>query len=513
MLTHLRRQGLCIAFAVAALNVLGVASLRSAEAGALTLAPPFTDHMVLQCDMPLPIWGTAAAGETVTVEFAGQLLQTSADVTGAWSTTLAPTAISAVPRMLTVRGRTTLVCHDVLVGEVWLCAGQSNMQASLGRLRTATYPNEASKQDALAVIERELTTRIAGIRLFQINAGKPGTWGDCAPELLGPQDKGGQGFSAVGYFFGKRLQAELQVPIGLIQAAVGGSRIELWTPPEAYAASPRFQAEAAKQPLVIDGVEPGKFYRSMIRPWARFPVRGVLWYQGESNVIAGDVGPRYADKLQTLIDGWRTAWSQSNMPFYFVQLPPMAYSRRKNPSPHTPLSLPYVREGQAMALRVPDTGMIAITDLAPTNDIHPADKWNVGLRLANLALVRTYGKSGLVVSGPVFRAMEPRGSTLVVHFDSTDGGLQSRDNQPLTGFAVAGADRIFVAAQATIEGDHVVVSSDRVSHPVAVRFAWHEDARPNLCNAAGLPALQFRTDDWPIPRSAHATSPSPAEQK
>ncbi len=472
------------------------------------LARPFTDHMVLQCTMPVPVWGTAAAGEVVTVEFAGQVQKSVADDAGAWSVTLTPLTASAVPQVLTVRGGTTLTRSDVLVGEVWFCSGQSNMQASLDRLRTIAYPTADAKQQAMALIDRELATTTPEIRLFQTAAAKKAAWAACGPPQLGKQEDGDQGFSAVAYFFGRHLHQELKVPIGLVQATVGGSRIELWTPPQAYVRSAAFTSEGASVPVIIDGVEPGKFFRTLVQPWARFGVRGVLWYQGESNVLAGDHGPRYADKMQVLIEGWRQAWAQPSLPFYYVQLPPMAYSRRKNPSRFTPQSLPSLREGQALALRVADTGMIVTTDLAPVNDIHPADKWNVGLRLGNLALARSYGKDGIPWRGPLYQSMEAQGATLVLSFASGCGVLISRDGRPLIGFQIAGADRVFVPADAIIAANRITVSSSRVAQPVAVRFAWHEESRPNLCNSAGLPAEPFRSDDWPIARAA----PAPVQQ-
>jgi sialate O-acetylesterase len=460
----------------------------------VALAQPFTDHLVLQRGQPVPVWGSAGAGEQVTVAFAGQEKPVVADATGRWSVTLDPLTASEEPQVLSVRGSTTITIADVLVGEVWLCAGQSNMLASLDRLRTAGLPGGEDKQRALELIEREQQTTTPGIRLLQ--SGKGGGWSACGPESLKNREKGPAGFSAVGYFFGKRLRAELKVPIGLIQAAVGGSRIELWTPPEAYLASPAFSREAAATPLVVDGVEPGKYFRSLVRPLARFAVRGVIWYQGESNVLAGDDGPRYADKMQALIEGWRHAWSQRAMPFYYVQLPPFAYSRRSNPSRFTPQSLPYLREGQTAALRIRDTGMVVTTDLAPVNDMHPGDKWSIGQRLADLALAYTYGHTHIVADGPSFRAMEPRGGELVLTF--AGGELVSRNDRPLTGFEIAGDDRVFVPADAVIEAGRVVVLSAKVPQPVAVRFAWREESRPNLVNAAGLPAVPFRSDDWPV---------------
>jgi sialate O-acetylesterase len=468
-----------------------------AAAAAVSLAAPFTGGMVLQRGMPVPVWGMAEAGQDVTVEFAGQSRTATAAADGRWSVTLGPLTASAAGRTLTVRGRDTVTLDGVVVGEVWLCAGQSNMLASLERLRTSAYATAADREAAAAIIAEALATGAPGVRVLQTAPGRIGAWSECAPEALRDRDHS-QGFSALGYFFGKRLREALQVPIGLIETAVGGSRIETWTPPAAYAASPAFARETAAEPMLIDGVEPGKFHRSMVAPLAPLAMRGVIWYQGESNVLAGDSGPRYADKLQALIEGWRGAWALPELAFLIVQLPPYAYSGRGHPPAHTAEALPWVREGQAAALRVPGTGMVVTTDLAPVNDLHPADKWDLGRRLADLALARAYGRSDLHVCGPRFAALARRDAELVLDVAPADAGLRSRDGGPLSGFAIAGDDRVFHPARAAIVDGRVVVSSPLVPRPVAVRFAWHEQSRPNLCDGSGLPAMPFRSDDWPV---------------
>jgi len=242
----------------------------------------------------------------------------------------------------------------------------------------------------------------------------------------------------------------------------------------------------------------------MIRPLVPYAMRGAIWYQGESNVSAGDDGPRYFHKMQALIDGWRKAWGEGDFPFYYVELAPYRYfaiqqkrlATRPAPAPavlHP--SLPDVWEGQTMALSITNTGMAATLDITDNRDnIHPPDKWDVGDRLALWALAKTYGRSDLVYSGPIYKSMEIQGGKAILHFDDIGSGLTSSDRQPLTSFTIAGSDGRFVRADATIDGDTVVVSSSEVSAPAAVRFAWTEDAQANLANKEHLPALPFQTD-------------------
>ncbi|MGN6556022.1 MAG: sialate O-acetylesterase [Verrucomicrobiota bacterium] len=442
------------------------------------LAQPFSDYMVLQRDLPVAIWGQADPGEKVAVEFAGQSKSTVSAADGRWMIKLDPLKASVEDRVLSVTGNNTLTLQHVLVGEVWLCSGQSNMEVSLERIKTSRGGSAEFEQAGRERIEKELAASTPNLRLYRNplrkGASSSSGWSQCDPGTLKNQ-QGLQGFSAVGYFFGKELSRELQVPIGLVEASVGGTTVETWTPPT------------------------GKNFVALVNPIAPFSLRGVIWYQGESNLIAGDDAESYRDKMKALINGWRELWQRSDLPFYYVQLPPMAYSKRRDKVRHTAEALPQIREGQAMVLRLPHTGMVITTDLADANDLHPMNKWDVGARLARLALAQTYGKKEIVFSGPVYQSMKREGGKLVLEFDHVDGGLVSKNAKPLAGFQVAGIDRQFVPAQAVIAGNTVVVSSETVAEPVAVRFGWHEDARPNLFNQAGLPAAPFRTDNWPVP--------------
>lgn len=487
-------QTLVRAVSVKARCLIGAALLwgiSASASAAVHLGRPFSDGMVLQRDAADPVWGTADAGERVTVHFAGQEKSATADANGHWRVTLDAVAASAEPRTMTVQGTNTVNVGNVLVGEVWFCSGQSNMEVGLERLLTSKYPSDDVKATALARIHHELENPAAGVRLFRAATRADDTqkniWTDCTTDVLRNQ-KGRQGFSAVAYFFGQKLAAGLRVPIGLIEASVGGTTIETWTPPH------------------------GKNFVPLVAPIAPFRVRGVIWYQGESNLIQGDDAGAYAAKVQTLIRSWRDLWGERDLPFYYVELPPMPYSHRRDKVRHTPEALAVLREGQAAALQLPHTGRIITTDLAPADDLHPFDKWDVGHRLAALALAQVYQRGGDGWQYPTLKAMHIEGGRAILSFADVDGGLKSRDGKPLTDFEVAGADRKFVPATATISGDTVAVSNPAVADPQAVRFAWNETARPNLCTVEGLPAAPFRTDTWPVQIVA-PTSPGEAARR
>lgn len=302
------------------------------------------------------------------------------------------------------------------------------------------------------------------------------------------QDSALRAFSAPAYFFAKELQQRLGVPVGVISSAVPGSRIEPWISEEAFRAD-------ASYPQPVGG-DPGKFYEPMIRPLQPFALRGLLWYQGESNCFLAETDA-YTHKMRTLITSWRAGWQDAGLPFYFVQLAPFKYSESKDPKAVlTPETLPRFREAQeAVLAQVPGTGLIVTTDLVTKlDDIHPPYKWEIGRRLAYLALARTYGRREVADSGPVFQRSRRKGRRVEISFQPLPGRLVSRDGQPLTGFTVAGADGVFVPAEARIKGRRVLVSAPGVARPAAVRFGWHEAAQPNLFSDRGLPARPFRTD-------------------
>jgi sialate O-acetylesterase len=471
---------------------LMVCALAAPVDGALSMPFVFTDHAVLQRDMPVPVWGSADPGQNVRIQFAGQDKTVTAAQDGKWAIKLDPMPASAEGRTLVISsGRETLKLDDVLVGEVWLCSGQSNMDKPLGERRrqkpTVNYKQEIAAAD------------FPHIRLLKVprprQHGAGTQWEVCSPKSIA-----GMPFSAIGYFFARKLNQELKVPIGMIQSSVGGTRIEAWTSPEGFAQVPSLaewaSAASAPHPRPFQKVVPSSLYRAMIQPLIPFAIRGSLWYQGAANVWMDD-GMKYNDKMHALIGGWRSAWGEGEFPFYFVQLAPYRYTAR--PDHHVPAdALCRIWEAQTASLEIPNTAMIVTNDLVTDfNDIHPTRKREVAERLADCALARDYGRKDLTYQGPTFKSVSFKGSDAIITFDHVAGGLKSRDGKPLTDFTIAGADERFLPAEARVEHDRVIVSSPKVSDPKFIRFAWNETATPNLVNSAALPAGPFRTDRLP----------------
>jgi len=475
-----------------------VLSLTLSARAELKVAAIFGDNMVLQQQQPVPIWGWSAPGAVVTVSFGGQTQSTRAGADGKWLVRLKKLKASAEPQSLVIESGETLTFTNLLVGEVWLASGQSNMEKPIGRqpgqkpvfnaeqeLAAANYP-----QIRIFQVEKDLSaTPLADLAKFK-------GWQECSSNALNSTS-----FSAAAYFFGREIHTNLNVPVGLVESSWGGTRIEPWTPPAGFAAVPSLAKLA--QPSVgggkIANTQPMAIYNAMIAPLAGFALRGAIWYQGESNLAGTNPDndyQTYPDKMRALVGGWRQIWGEGDFPVYFVQIAPFKYYDRKARLAATPEMLPefWTLQSQA-ARRIRHTGMVVTTDLVDNlDDIHPRDKADVGHRLALLALNQTYGEKEVVSSGPTFRKLKISGHTAVLKFDHTDGGLISKDGQPLTWFTIAGADGKFVPADAKIKDNTVEVSAASVEQPVAVRFAWAETAQPNFFNGAGLPAEPFRTD-------------------
>ena len=484
----------------------------------VTLPNIFGDNMVLQRDMPIPIWGWATAGEevTVTLQDTDYTVQTTADAKGNWQTKL-PAMSAGGPYILHVAASNTLELTNVMFGEVWICSGQSNME----------WPVRASKDSEAEIAAADYPL----IRLFNIPHKASGLlvpdveaeWHPTTPETI-------PNFSAVAYAFGRKLYNTLDVPIGLINTSWGGTRIEPWTPPAGFDSVPalesistdiqdihaKYRAELPERMAQIEAwiaatrealetgevitpmpdnrhplthhARPTGLYNGMVHPLVPFAMRGAIWYQGESNLRDGML---YHEKMKALINGWRAVWNQGDFPFYFVQLAPFTYGGGASP-----YFLPEIWEAQAATLALANTGMAVTTDIGNLRDIHPRNKQEVGRRLALWALAKTYGREDITYSGPLYKSMAVDGNTIHLNFNSIGSGLISRDGEPLTWFEIAGEDKNFVKADATIEGDTIVVSSDAVAQPVAVRFGWHQTAEPNLVNKEGLPASPFRTHPW-----------------
>lgn len=463
-----------------ALFALILSALAAQAMANIYLPSVFQDHMVLQRNAAVTVWGFAHAGEEiqVTPAWSGETVTLKTPPDGHWSLTL-QTPDAGGPYTIEFQGYNHLTLNDVLIGEVWLCSGQSNMEMSVnwGQHGPKVDNGEAEKANA----------DYPEIRIFQVphfTAKTPqnnviADWKLCTPDSMADS-------SAVAYFFARELYRELGVPVGLIEAAWGGTPIEIWAPAERINNDPALALEAAKiTPVEWGPVTPGAAYNAMIYPVIPYKVRGALWYQGEANVENAD---SYDILLKALVDGWRAAWDD-DFPFYYVQIAPWTYGGFQGAR---------VRDAQRRALSLIDhSGMVVISDIGDINDIHPGNKLDVGKRLAAWALADTYHVSGAVPSGPLFREMNVEKNRIRISFDYAEG-LTSTDGAPLGFFEIAGKDRCFYPATAVVENDTVLVSAPEVKHPVAVRFAYANTAVPNLTNATGLPASCFRTDDWPV---------------
>jgi sialate O-acetylesterase len=439
--------------------------------------------MVLQRGKPLPIWGTAAAGEQVSVRFGKQNKTATADASGNWKVILDPLVASDKPEVMAIQGTNSIILKNILVGEVWLCSGQSNMAYEMRKNSKVRKPDSLDKNSPVDELDRPANPNI---RIFWTNQKNLKTTGNYLARWNMAQDSALRSFSAAGYFFAKKLNEELHVPVGIICSAISGSAIEPWTPENAYSSIGYFQNYG------ISAKATGKFYHTMIEPLAPFALSGFLWYQGEANM---QEGVSYTYKMEALINSWRNLWGDQKMPFYYVQIVPFTYSTL-DPKTKIPTDkLPEFWEAQTLAVNIPNTGMIETSDLNDNvKNLHPSFKWEIGKRLAILALAKTYGKK-LVYSGPMYKQMKVAGNKIELEFTHAGSGLVNRDAKPLNWFSIAGADGKFVTADAVISGNKVIVSSPQVSAPTAVRFGWDETAQPNLFNKEGLPAAPFRTDN------------------
>jgi sialate O-acetylesterase len=508
------------------LLVLSLVFPAFAAAAGLKLAAPFGEFMVLQRDIAVPVWGEADPEAEVTVSFAGQKKATRADASGAWSLKLDPLVASAegrvffvsatrtvavpvaapgvvdvnanaaaaaapapaapdaaaVPAVLAIpAGPETLELKDVLVGEVWVCSGQSNMEQGVVMKNTVNGAQEADAANFPLIRIRYVDHATSSTPRAFFKAGESG-WQPCSPQSIRNGIWGG--FSASAYFFGRQVHKTLNVPVGLIQSAWGGTRIEPWTTPAGFRSVPSL-AKLAEQ-KGNRNYTPAALYNAMIHPLVPYAIRGVIWYQGESNLGELD----YAEKMRALVQGWRSAWGQGSFPFYYAQLAPFIY-RGKGQTFET---LPISWEQQTRALEIPNTGMAILNDAGNLRDIHPGDKQTVGARFARLALSRTYGVKFADDSGPLFKAARIAGpGTIVVEFDHAASGLATRDGKAPTHFELAGKDGIFhPATSVKFSGNSAEVFCEELAAVKQVRFAWNQTASPNLVNGEKIPAGAFR---------------------
>ena len=479
------------------------------------LAPVFTDNMVLQRAIPAPVWGYANPGEKVCVSFAGQVHETHAAVDGKWQVKLEPLHVSRKSAELTVEGKNRIVLKNVLVGEVWICSGQSNMEMGLGLVTNAHEEIVSANKPMIRLF---LIPRATAVTPQNELTGA--VWKVCTPASVA--SNGWFGFSAIGYFFGREINKELDVPVGLIESTWGGTAAHAWTPLPALAAVPDLAYYAEKLTKMIEAASEyavkqerertevprktdtnqkplappnfaegaGCLYNAMIAPLVPFAIRGVIWYQGESNAGYGR-SYEYRNLFPTMIKSWRNVWGEGDFPFYFVQLANFMKALDQPAESYWA----EVRESQSMSLATTNTGMAVIIDIGEANNIHPRNKQEVGRRLALNALANTYGKK-LEYSGPVVKDVTIEHGTVQIAFTHAKGGLKTCDGQPLKGFAICGADQKFVWADAGIVGAKVIVSSTNIPAPVAVRYAWANNPDGNLVNKDGLPASPFRTDTF-----------------
>lgn len=445
----------------------------------LRLHALFSDHMVLQRDASVPIWGWAEPGETVTVSPAwGDAVEVDASESGRWSVSVRTPDAGGPSTMNVATSDTTITIQDIVFGEVWVGSGQSNMEMPL----SGWPPNDPIDGSETAIA----TANFPMIRMFTVERTVSltpkddvnGKWIVASPESAA-------GFSATAYFFAKALYAGLDVPIGIIHTSWGGTPAEAWVPPADLASVTGFETvnelfTTAEADTVLSPNSPSTLFNGMIAPILPYAIKGVIWYQGESNVGRGK---QYETLFPTLIRSWRSQWGLGDFPFYFVQIAPFKYGESE-PSPAAEL-----REAQRLTLSLPNTGMVVTTDIGNPTNIHPANKKDVGERLALWALSRTYGQE-LVYSGPLADRAEFSGRQVTIHFLHMGSGLVAKGG-PLTDFELAGADGVFHPARAVITGETVVVGSSKVTQPVTIRFGWREAAQSNLFNKEGLPASSF----------------------
>jgi sialate O-acetylesterase len=483
------------------------------------VASIFSSNMVLQRDIPVPVWGWASPEETVSVDFNTQRLSTTADSTGKWRAAFSPMAAGG-PFSMTVKGSNTVRFDNVMIGEVWIASGQSNMSFELGR----TVNAKKDVAEAVNPLIRLFTVKRVVSETLQTDCS--GSWKVCSPDAA-------EDFSAVAYFFGKALQESLNVPVGLLHDSWSGTGAEGWMPrsllegdSEFVPIMTRWNRDVAEYPNALQEWEktktavleqwtadsiaavskgtmvprkpaaprgpghrdtPSGQYNGMLFPIVPYAMRGVIWYQGEANASRAY---QYRRLFPALIGEWRRLWGQGDFPFYYVQLPNL----RRQPEP-SKSGWAELRESQRMTLSLPNTGMAVTIDVGDPKDLHPTNKRPVGARLALIALARTYGRN-VEYSGPVVNTVTVGEKNIRIKFDHASGGLVASNGSVVTGFTIAGSDKKFVPALAKIDGNTVVVSNAAVRDPVSVRYGWADDPTCNVYNKSGLPASPFRTDDW-----------------
>jgi len=433
-------------------------------------------HMVLQQKSEVTIWGWCDVSEQIKLKATWDTTTYTAtgSTSAKWEIKI-NTPVAGGPYQVTIDGNNKIILDDILIGEVWICSGQSNMEMSMDW--GLPYKDEAANATDGNIRFFNIPRTTADYPQDDVRA----AWVVCNPDDM-------KKFSAAAYFFGKSLRQNLDVPVGLIEAAWGGTPAEAWTPADAINSNSIVKEAAAKlSPVPWGPVTVASIYNAMIYPVTEYSIAGAIWYQGEANVSAAST---YSDLLSTLVSAWRKSWKE-DFPFYYVQIAPYAGYGDNSSSA-------FLREAQTKTLATPKTGMVVITDLVDNiDDIHPKMKKEVGTRLANYALAETYGKKDIVYKTPLYKGMRIEKDKIWLYFDNADKGLMSKGDT-MTEFFIAGSDKNFVPAHAKIEKNAIVVSSKSVKAPIAVRFAFRNGAHPNLFSKEGLPVNPFRTDSWDV---------------
>ncbi|MGX5817850.1 sialate O-acetylesterase [Chitinophaga lutea] len=450
--------------------------MTTASHAQLRLPAVLSDNMVLQRNATVKLWGWASPGEKIAVKLPWNPKVDTVTATrdAVWNIDV-KTPAAGGPYTITLQGRTTVELKNVLIGEVWVCSGQSNMEWSGNHgLKDVKAELPVCADDKIRFFHIPKTT--ATTAQDDVKA----SWAVCDSNSL-------KAFSAVAYFFGKKLRKDLDVPIGLINTSWGGTPAEVWTPAPLVEEDPALKAAASKlNPSNGWPHLPGLTYNAMIAPITPMKIAGAIWYQGESNT---GTAATYTSLFTKMIGSWRKAWGY-DFPFYYVQIAPYRYG------PNT-IKGALLREAQTATLQYPHTGMAVITDLVDdTTNIHPQNKHDVGARLANWALADTYGKNGVAYKSPLYEKMEKQKDKIVLWFANAEGGLKAKGGKPVQ-FYIAGADKQFVPADVKLDGNKAIVSARGLKEPEAVRFAFTNSSIGNVFNAAGLPLTPFRTDDWP----------------
>lgn len=467
--------------------LLGLSSLALPALAEVKPASIFTDHMVLQQQSDVAIWGWAKASTEVSLisSWNKKKYTVESDAAGHWKIKVA-TPVAGGPYELTISDGQTLKLSDILIGEVWFCGGQSNMEMPMKGFKGQPVlgSNEAILKSSNSQL-RLYTVPRSSLTERQDNS-KPSEWKVARPETV-------SGFSATAYYFGRLLSEMLQVPVGLINDSYGGSSIEAWMSPALLQSFPEIKIPAKGDSIKEVSRTPTTLYNAMLYPVMGYGIRGAIWYQGESNYDRSD---RYEDLFPAMVQEWRKVWGQGEFPFFYAQIAPYNYAQLPPYHQGGKFNSAFIRDAQRKSMsKIPNSGMAVLLDIGEENSIHPANKEKGGLRLAYLALANTYGIKGFGSASPTYESMSIKDTAAIIKFTNAANGLSSF-GKSLTLFEVAGADQRFYPAQVKLNGSSITVSAPEVKVPVAVRYGFRDYVQAELYGTDGLPVSSFRTDNW-----------------